>query len=107
MDQSLEKDITFYTSNWCAHSRLIEGFLNRNRIDVNKINIDGDSEARAQLIEINGGFASVPTLVFSDGSKLTEPSTAQLRKKLGLESSLGLMDRVRGLIGQNNQVDKT
>ncbi len=107
MDQSSEKDITLYTSKWCAHSRSVEGFLNRNEIEVNKIDIDGNGEARAQLIEINGGFASVPTLVFSDGSKLTEPSTAQLQKKLGLESSQGLMDRVRSLIGQNDQGNKT
>lgn len=102
MDQSSEKDIMLYTSKWCAQSVRVEVFLNRNGIDVNKINIDGDDKARARLIEINGGFASVPTLVFSDGSKLTEPSFAQLRKKLGLEPSPGLMDRVRGLIGQND-----
>jgi mycoredoxin len=107
MDQSSEKDIILYTSKWCAQSMRVEGFLNRNEIDVNKINIDGDSEARARLIEINEGFASVPTLVFSDGSKLTEPSFAQLRKKLSLESSPGLMDRVRGLIGQNDRGSKT
>jgi hypothetical protein len=33
-------------------------------------------------MEINNGNASVPTLVFPDGSTLTEPSTAVLRQKL-------------------------
>ena len=107
MDQPSKKVITLYTSKWCAQSLGVERFLNQNEIDAHKIDIDGDREARARLIEINEGFASVPTLVFSDGSKLTEPSIAQLRIKLGLESSPSLIDRVRGLIGQNDQGSKT
>ena len=100
-DSSTEK-ITLYISSWCAHSRSVEGFLDHNNIAVNKIKIDGDQQSRADLIEINGGFASVPTLVFPDGSKLTEPSLSQLRAKLGLESEPGLVGRIRGMLGGNN-----
>ena len=57
---------------------------------------DGDQEARQELIEINGGYASVPTLVFPDGSKLTEPSFSQIRQKLELESPPGLVNKIRG-----------
>lgn len=97
-DSSTDK-ITLYVSGWCAHSRSVEGFLDRNDIAVEKIKIDGDQQARADLIEINDGYASVPTLVFPDGSKLTEPSMTQLRAKLGLESEAGLVDRIRGILG--------
>ncbi|UCG22831.1 MAG: NrdH-redoxin [Chloroflexota bacterium] len=100
-DSSTEK-INLYVSNWCAHSRSVEGFLDRNNITVNKIKIDGDQQARAELVEINDGYASVPTLVFPDGSKLTEPSLSQLRAKLGLESEAGLVGRIRGILGSNN-----
>jgi hypothetical protein len=33
---------------------------------------------------LNGGYRSVPTLVWPDGSKLTEPSEDTLIKKLGV-----------------------
>ena len=99
MSDSSTDDITLYVSNWCSHSRSVESFLQRNDIPVHRIKIDGDSEARAELIEINGGYASVPTLLFPDGTKLTEPSLNQLRHKLGLESEPGLMGRIRGVLG--------
>lgn len=95
-------DITLYVSNWCSHSRSIERFLENNDIPVHKITVDGDDEARAELIKINDGYASVPTLIFPDGSKLTEPSLNQLRHKLGLESQPGLMGRIRGVLGGKN-----
>ena len=94
--------ITLYTSNWCAHSMSVEGFLDKNDITVAKINIDGDQEARERLIEINNGYASVPTLIFPDGSKLTEPSFGQLREKLNMEPSPGVVDRIRSLIGRDD-----
>ncbi len=96
------EQITLYTSNWCAHSMSVEGFLDKNEVTVNKINIDGDQEARERLIEINGGYASVPTLIFPDGSKLTEPSFGQLRDKLNMEPPPGMVDRIRGLIGRDD-----
>jgi mycoredoxin len=99
MSDSSTDDVTLYVSNWCSHSRSVERFLERNDIPVHKIKIDGDSEARAELIDINDGYASVPTLVFPDGSKMVEPSLNQLRHKLGLESEPGLMGRIRGVLG--------
>jgi mycoredoxin len=101
MSELTEKGlITLYTSNWCAHAISVEGFLEKYSIPVRMINIDGDREARAKLIEINGGYASVPTLIFPDGSKLTEPSFGELREKLDIEPPPGIVDRIRGLVGR-------
>ena len=93
--------ITLYTSNWCAHAMSVEGFLEKYDISVNMINIDRDREARERLIEINGGYASVPTLIFPDGSKLTEPSFGELREKLSIEPSPSVVERIKGLIGRD------
>jgi mycoredoxin len=98
--------ITVYTSSWCAHSLSVERFLDNNQIDVHKINIDGNSEFRARLIEINGGYASVPTLIFPDGTKMTEPSLSQLRKKLLVDQPPSLTERVRRLFGRSGQSEK-
>lgn len=101
-EETNNEPITLYTSNWCAHSMSVEGFLGKNDITVNMINIDGDPDARERLIEINGGYASVPTLIFPDGTKLTEPSIGKLREKLDLETPPGVVDRIRSLIGRDD-----
>ena len=92
------KPIILYTSNFCGHSRSVERFLEQQEIPVEVINIDGNQEARARLMEINGGYASVPTLIFPDGSKLTEPPLSHLRRELGVESE-SLSERIRNFLG--------
>ncbi len=44
-------------------------------------------QAEQFVIETNGGKRIIPTLVFEDGSHLTEPSNAELAVKLGLKTS--------------------
>lgn len=104
MKESSPMKITVYTSRWCAQSRYVEGFLKQNEIDVHLINIDGDDEARLKLIDLNNGFASVPTLLFPDGTKLTEPSLFEVRQKLGMEQPPGLVDRVRSLLVRSKDI---
>jgi glutaredoxin len=98
MNDPSTENITLYVSSWCAHSRSVERFLERHSVPVKKIIIDGDDEARAELIALNNGYASVPTLILADGSVLTEPSLNQLRRQLGLETAPGLMGRIRGIL---------
>ncbi len=45
------------------------------------IDIENDSAAAKRVMEINGGYRSVPTIVFEDGSILVEPSNAELAQK--------------------------
>ncbi len=98
----MTNQITFYTSQFCSHSWAVERFLTQNEINVDAINIDGNPEARAALIELTGGYASVPTLIFPDGTRLTEPSMGQLRSKLGIERA-GLMKKIRGLFSGSGE----
>jgi mycoredoxin len=79
----------------------VEAFLSRYDIPVDKINIDRDPEAREELMVLNGGYASVPTLLFADGTMLTEPSFGQLRQKLGLKPPPGFMKRLLDAIGRD------
>lgn len=94
--------ITLYTSNFCSHAFAVERFLAQEEIEVDKINISEDLDAREQLIELNGGYASVPTLIFPDGEKLTEPSFAALRDKLGIESP-GLVARLKRALADRDR----
>lgn len=93
-----DEKIILYTSNWCGHARTIEQFLHDYEVPVTVVNIDEVPEARAIVKQLNGGYASVPTLLFPDGTQLTEPTIRQVRQKLGLgQKDETLLDRVWGL----------
>ncbi len=77
--------IVFYKSSFCPHSWRVERFLKANKIPIKLINIDWDPEARQEVMLRNHGFASVPTLIFPDGSQLTEPSIGEIKAKLKIE----------------------
>ncbi len=74
-----------YGTTWCGDSKRARRIFDENHIEYEWIDIDQDREAGKLVEQINGGFRSVPTILFPDGSTLTEPSTFQLRQKLGLE----------------------
>jgi mycoredoxin len=95
----MSEPIILYTSSYCMHSRSVERFLEKHDIAARIINIDRDQDARQALIEINKGYASVPTLVFPDGTKLTEPSTSQLGEKLGIDVP-SMTDRLKNFLGK-------
>ena len=64
---------------------IAQSFLRKYDIETETINISRDADAHQKVVEINNGFASVPTFVFPDGTTLTEPSMTRLAEKLGLE----------------------
>ena len=83
----MTEPIILYTSQYCGHSQQVERFLKDQNVATTIITIDGNPEARDTVKGINNGYASVPTLVFSDGSTLTEPSISELKRKLKTNSS--------------------
>ena len=80
-----ESQLVVYGTLWCGDCRRARAFLDAHAIPYRWIDVDADAEAEALVIKLNGGFRSVPTLVFPDGSILVEPSTLQLTRKFGLE----------------------
>ena len=89
--------IILYTSRFCGHSLSVEHLFRQYDVPAEVVNIDGDAGARERLVELNGGYASVPTLIFPDGTQMTEPSLRRVREKLGIEKA-SLLDRALGLI---------
>jgi len=78
------RKIIIYGTTWCGDSRRTKRFFDENNIEYDWIDIDVDREAGKLVEQINGGFRSVPTIIFPDGSTLTEPSAFQLRTKFNL-----------------------
>lgn len=79
--------VIIYATEWCFDCRRARKFLDLHQIPYEWINIDRDPKAEQYVLKVNRGMRSVPTLVFSDGSILVEPSEVQLANKLGLNRS--------------------
>ena len=75
-------DITMYGADWCGDCRRSKRLLEELDVQVSHIDVEADQSAAAKVIEINGGAQSIPVIVFSDGTHLTEPSDNDLKAKL-------------------------
>jgi len=77
-----------YGAQWCGDCRRSQRLLNELGVEYTYINIEEVPGASDKVVEINGGAQSIPVVMFSDGTHLTEPSDPDLRKKL---EALGLI----------------
>lgn len=74
--------LVMYTTQWCAFCRRLKSQLAREGIEISEVDIETDPDAADYVMKVNGGFQTVPTIVFPDGSALTNPSSAQVREHL-------------------------
>ncbi len=81
-----EPVLTMYTTTYCGDCHRSKTFLKRHGISFLEINIERDADAADTVRALNRGHQSVPTLVFADGTILTEPSNRQLAEKLDIAS---------------------
>lgn len=75
--------ILLYGHAYCGMVRPVRQLLNGAGADYTYIDILNNEDGRERVRKINSGNESVPTLVFPDGSTLTEPSYLTLTRKLG------------------------
>ncbi len=95
----MSESIVIYTSRFCLHSRMVQRFFQGQNFPVEFISIDGNQDARERVMALNRGYASVPTLLFPDGTQLTEPSMGEIKSKLGIDDP-GVVDRLKGILGK-------
>jgi len=74
--------ITIYGTHWCPDCNRAKKVFARMNCPYKYVDIDQDELAREFVQTINNGFCSVPTIVFIDGSSLTEPDNYTLEQKL-------------------------
>ena len=82
--------ITVYSTTWCGGCWRVKAFLDRHGVPYRLVDIDRTPGAEEVVKRINRGFRSVPTLIFSDGSTLTEPTSRELADKLGIDTNARL-----------------
>lgn len=79
---STSNSITMYSTPWCGYCRRLKGQMERAGIAYTEVDIEQQPEAAELVMKVNGGNQTVPTVVFPDGSALTNPSLAQVQERL-------------------------
>jgi len=83
---SSSRAITVFTTSWCGPCRRLKALLHADGISFTAVDIETDPDAERFVIEVNRGYATVPTVLFPDGTTLTNPTFAQVRQQLAVAS---------------------
>ncbi len=75
--------VTMYTTTWCGYCVRLKKLMQREGIHYAEVDIETDVTAADVVMQANGGNRTVPTLVFADGSALTNPSIDEVKSQLG------------------------
>jgi len=74
--------LTMYTTPWCGFCKRLKAQLGRAGVEISEVDIERDAAAAEFVMSVNGGNQTVPTLLFSDGATMVNPSAAQVQAKL-------------------------
>ena len=78
----MSEQFTLYSTPWCGYCHRLKGQLDREGISYLEVDIGAQPEAADIVEKANKGNQTVPTLVFADGTALTNPSIAQIKAQL-------------------------
>lgn len=79
---SATETFTMYSTTRCPFCSRLRQDLAEAGIDYPEVDVDDDVAAGEIVKGLNGGNRVVPTLVFDDGSSLTNPSIHEVADKL-------------------------
>lgn len=76
--------VVMYSTTWCGYCKRLKTQLDSAGIGYEEINVE-EVPGTAEYVEsVNGGNRVVPTVVFPDGTSLTNPSLIAVKSQLGL-----------------------
>jgi mycoredoxin len=73
---------TVSSTPWCGYCRRLTRQLDRAGIAYVSVDIEQDATAARYVMEVNGGNRTVPTVVFADGTALTNPSLRDVLRRV-------------------------
>ncbi len=82
MTQAAPEQMTIYSTPWCGYCHRLMKQLDREGVAYATVDIEQDPASADFVMAVNGGNQTVPTVVFPDGSALTNPSIDQVKAKL-------------------------
>lgn len=74
--------ITMYGADWCGDYRRAKAYFAEHGVPYDDVDLVERPEANNIVLERNKGEQTIPVIVFADDSHLTEPSNAELERKL-------------------------
>ena len=69
-------------ARWCGYCIRLKSQLSEAGIGFQEIDIEDHADGAAVVAQVNDGNLTVPTVLFRDGSALTNPSAAQVGSRL-------------------------
>ena len=81
--QTPAADVTMYSTVWCGYCQRLKAQMTREGITFTEVDIENDPQAAAFVESVNGGNQTVPTVVFPDGTAVTNPPIGQVKQLLG------------------------
>lgn len=76
------QEFVMFSTDWCGFCKRLKNQLGEIGITFREINVEEEIEYASFVEEVNGGNRVVPTLLFSDGVALTNPSAIAVKDKL-------------------------
>ena len=73
---------TMYSTPWCGYCHRLRSQLDREGVEYDVVDIEQHPEAASLVEQVNHGNQTVPTVVFPDGSALTNPSLHEVKERL-------------------------
>ncbi|MDO8732669.1 MAG: mycoredoxin [Actinomycetota bacterium] len=74
--------LTRYSTQWCGYCQRLKAQLARAGVTFTEVDIEADAAAAALVEGVNGGNRTVPTVVFPDGTAMTNPPAAMVVERL-------------------------
>ena len=74
--------VVMYSTVWCGYCRRLKSAMERAGIAYSEVDIEHDPKAAALVESVNGGNQTVPTVVFPDGSAMTNPTLRDVQARL-------------------------
>ena len=76
------QEFVMFSTDWCGYCKRLKRQLDEVGITFREINVEQEPDSADFVEQVNGGNRVVPTLFFSDGSSLTNPSVIAVKEKL-------------------------
>ena len=76
--------ILVYGAEWCGDCHRTRALFDQYKVAYDYLDIDADPAAKAAMLALVDGRNTIPTIVFTDGSIMQEPSNDELLTKLDL-----------------------
>ncbi|MEO6956144.1 MAG: mycoredoxin [Antricoccus sp.] len=78
----MSEKFTMYSTSWCPFCQRLRQDLQSQSVSYSEVDVDDDSAAAELVKGLNNGNRVVPTLVFADGSSMTNPSISEVLAKI-------------------------